>query len=96
MAVIAPVRLRVDDPSGVAPVRRAAEQLADDLGFDERRKGEVAIVVTELATNLVRHGSGGEKFAALVEEEWEKIKDGPLHLPQAEIDRIHRYFAPPA
>ena len=60
MALIAPVRLRVDDPSGVAPVRRAAEQLADDLGFDERRKGEAAIVVTELATNLVRHGGGGE------------------------------------
>jgi sulfite reductase (NADPH) hemoprotein beta-component len=36
------------------------------------------------------------KFAAQVEEEWEKIKNGPLHLPQAEIDRIHRYFAPPA
>jgi anti-sigma regulatory factor (Ser/Thr protein kinase) len=60
MAVIAPVRLRVDDPSGVAPVRRAAEQLADDLGYDEQHKGEVAIVVTELATNLVRHASGGE------------------------------------
>ena len=60
MAVIAPVRLRVDDPSGVAPVRRAAEQLADDLGYDEQRKGEAAIVVTELATNLVRHGTGGE------------------------------------
>ena len=54
------VRLRVDDRSGVAPARRAAEQLADDLGFDERRRGEVAIVVTELATNLVRHGGGGE------------------------------------
>ena len=38
MAVIEPVRLRVDDPSGVAPVRRAAEQLADDLGYDEQRK----------------------------------------------------------
>jgi anti-sigma regulatory factor (Ser/Thr protein kinase) len=60
MALSAPVRLRVDDPSGVAPARRAAEQLADDLGFDERRRGEAAIVVTELATNLVRHGRGGE------------------------------------
>ena len=54
------LRLRVDDPSGVAPARRAAEGLAADLGFDERRAGEVAIVVTELATNLVRHGNGGE------------------------------------
>jgi anti-sigma regulatory factor (Ser/Thr protein kinase) len=60
MAVIAPIRLRVDDPSGVAPVRRAVEQLADDLGFDEQFKGEAAIVVTELATNLVRHAGGGE------------------------------------
>jgi anti-sigma regulatory factor (Ser/Thr protein kinase) len=60
MAMIVPVRLRVDDPSGVAPVRRAVEQLADDLGFDEQRKGEAAIVVTELATNLVRHAGGGE------------------------------------
>ncbi|MBE2315569.1 ATP-binding protein [Solirubrobacter sp. CPCC 204708] len=60
MALSAPARLRVDDPSGVAPARRAVEQLADDLGFDEQRKGEAAIVVTELATNLVRHAGGGE------------------------------------
>jgi anti-sigma regulatory factor (Ser/Thr protein kinase) len=60
MALSTPVRLRVDDPSGVAPARRAAEQLADDLGLDERRRGEVSIVVTELATNLIRHGRGGE------------------------------------
>jgi sulfite reductase (NADPH) hemoprotein beta-component len=45
---------------------------------------------------ILVQATGGEKFAAMVEEEWEKIKDGPLYLPQAEIDRIHRYFAPPA
>jgi anti-sigma regulatory factor (Ser/Thr protein kinase) len=60
MALTVPARLRVDDPSGVAPVRRVIEQIADDLGLDEQRKGEAAIVVTELATNLVRHGGGGE------------------------------------
>jgi anti-sigma regulatory factor (Ser/Thr protein kinase) len=60
MALIVPARFRVDDPSGVAPVRRAVEELADDLGLDEQRKGEAAIVVTELATNLVRHAGGGE------------------------------------
>jgi anti-sigma regulatory factor (Ser/Thr protein kinase) len=54
------MRLAVRDPSGVAPARRAAEKLAESVGFDERRRGEVAIVVTELATNLVRHGGGGE------------------------------------
>ncbi|WP_119300957.1 nitrite/sulfite reductase [Dongia deserti] len=45
---------------------------------------------------ILVQATGGEKFGQMVEEEWEKIKDGPLHLPQAEIDRIHRYFAPPA
>jgi sulfite reductase (NADPH) hemoprotein beta-component len=45
---------------------------------------------------ILVQATGGEKFAAMVEEEWEKIKDGPLHLPQAEVERIHRYFAPPA
>jgi anti-sigma regulatory factor (Ser/Thr protein kinase) len=60
MALTAPVRLRVGDPSGVAPARRAVEQLADALGLDERRRGEAAIVVTELATNLVRHAGDGE------------------------------------
>lgn len=60
MALSTATRLRVEDRSGVAPARRAAEQLADTLGFDQRRRGEVAIVVTELATNLVRHGGGGD------------------------------------
>lgn len=45
---------------------------------------------------ILVQATGGEKFAAMVEEEWEKIKDGPLYLPQAEVERIHRYFAPPA
>ncbi|MEZ5831831.1 MAG: nitrite/sulfite reductase [Dongiaceae bacterium] len=45
---------------------------------------------------ILVQATGGDKFAQLVEEEWEKIKDGPLHLPKGEIDRIHRYFAPPA
>jgi len=60
MALTAPVRLRIDDPSGVAPARRAAERVADSLGLDEQRRGEVAIVATELATNVVRHAGAGE------------------------------------
>jgi anti-sigma regulatory factor (Ser/Thr protein kinase) len=60
MALSPAIRVRVDERSGIAPARRAAERLADTLGFDEHRRGEVAIVVTELATNLVRHAGGGE------------------------------------
>ncbi|HEY2637630.1 MAG TPA: ATP-binding protein, partial [Solirubrobacteraceae bacterium] len=57
---LTPVRLRVEEASQVAPVRRAAEGVADALGFDETRRGQTAIVATELATNLLRHGQGGE------------------------------------
>ncbi len=40
--------------------------------------------------------TGVEKFTHLVEEEFERIKNSALKLPQDEIDRIAAYFAPPA
>jgi len=40
---------------------------------------------------------GVAEFARLVEEEWRAIRDGwDLGLPESEIQRIARYFAPPA
>jgi len=53
-------RLTVEEPSQVAAARRAAQALAARLAFPETRCAEVAIVATELATNLVRHAGGGE------------------------------------
>ncbi|HEY0823334.1 MAG TPA: ATP-binding protein, partial [Ramlibacter sp.] len=47
------------DPSRVGEARRHAAQLAQDCGFDEVAAGRLAIVVTELATNLVRHAANG-------------------------------------
>lgn len=52
-------RFAVDDASQVGEVRRAALQLAQALGFDEAAAGRVALSVTELGTNLVRHAGGG-------------------------------------
>src|SRR6201999_3832469 len=37
--------------------------LTAQLGYDETNTGRVAIVVTELAQNLVRHAGGGEILA---------------------------------
>ena len=37
---------------------------------------------------------GIDEMQKLVEEEWNQIKDGPLKLPQAEIDRVAGHFAP--
>ena len=51
--------LNVGDSSGVGEVRRFAQAAAAEIGFDETRSGEVAIVATELANNLVRHAGRG-------------------------------------
>lgn len=39
--------------------------------------------------------TGVEEFTRQVEAEWNRIRDGALTLPDAEIDRIERHFAPP-
>jgi sulfite reductase (NADPH) hemoprotein beta-component len=44
---------------------------------------------------ILVYALGPEKFARLVEEEWEKIKDSALILDQAEIDRVKAYFTFP-
>jgi sulfite reductase (NADPH) hemoprotein beta-component len=38
---------------------------------------------------------GADRFAQMVEEEWQQIRDGYLDLPAAEIERIRGFFAPP-
>jgi len=50
----------VSDPTQVSAVRRAAQRLAEELGFSESRAGQLALVVTELATNLLKHARRGE------------------------------------
>jgi anti-sigma regulatory factor (Ser/Thr protein kinase) len=50
----------VSESSQVAEARRQAAEAARVAGFDEEDGGRVALVATELATNLVKHGKGGE------------------------------------
>lgn len=52
--------ISVRDESQVAEARREAVTVAQSLGFGEEDAGRVAIVATELATNLIKHGTGGE------------------------------------
>lgn len=52
-------RFVVEDLSQVGEVRRAAQRLAQELGFDDTAAGRLALGVTELGTNLVRHAGGG-------------------------------------
>lgn len=53
------LEVMVPDESAVSVARREAAGLAARLGFDEVQCGQVALVATELATNLVKHGGGG-------------------------------------
>jgi len=50
----------VTDASGVSAARRRAAELTQGAGFGETEAGRIALVVTEAATNLVKHGAGGE------------------------------------
>ncbi|MFR9805259.1 ATP-binding protein [Pseudonocardia sp. RS010] len=51
--------LPMDDPSAAGGARRAAEKLAEQLGFPGPRAAEVGLAVTEIGTNVLRHGGGG-------------------------------------
>jgi anti-sigma regulatory factor (Ser/Thr protein kinase) len=51
--------LALDDPSAAGRARRAAEQLATQLGMPAGRVAEVGLAVTEIAANVHLHGDGG-------------------------------------
>jgi anti-sigma regulatory factor (Ser/Thr protein kinase) len=51
--------LRVEDPSAAAACRNAAASLASRLQFTEARAGQLALAVTEAASNLDKHAVQG-------------------------------------
>jgi anti-sigma regulatory factor (Ser/Thr protein kinase) len=53
----------IGDPSQIAEARRLVADYARRQGMPDSRAGEIALVVTELATNLLKHGGGGEILA---------------------------------
>ena len=58
----------ISDQSHIAEARRGAVQAASTFGFDETSAGRVAIVATELATNVLRHGERGELLIGSFED----------------------------
>ncbi|MGZ4501273.1 MAG: ATP-binding SpoIIE family protein phosphatase [Nocardioidaceae bacterium] len=51
--------IRVGDDTAPGTVRRRAVEIAEQVALDVTRTGQVAIVATELGTNLVKHGREG-------------------------------------
>jgi len=52
------------DPSRIGEARRHGTRLAHELGLDETETGRLALVVTELSTNLLRHAFDGRLLIA--------------------------------
>lgn len=52
--------IRITDQTHVSEARRAAIRQAQSLSFTPKLEGNLAIVVTELARNVLTHGGGGE------------------------------------
>jgi anti-sigma regulatory factor (Ser/Thr protein kinase) len=66
-------RIVVSDSSAIGVARRVATQIATENGADETQAGRVAIVATELATNLVRHAGRGDLLLQVL-----KLDSGPV------------------
>ena len=63
MSALTNVCVALEDSSHVSAARMGVQGLARDLGFDETRTGRASIAVTEVGTNVLRHGGGGSLFA---------------------------------
>jgi anti-sigma regulatory factor (Ser/Thr protein kinase) len=77
MAVNPSAAVTIGDQAGVGEARRAARALALRMSFDETRSGRLALVVSELATNLAKHAQKGEILLRLL--------NSPSEAPGVEV-----------
>lgn len=96
IAVTPVLSIEVRHESGVAEARRAGKTMAVTLGFLPLACEEIALVMTELATNLVKHAEGGTLTLTPLSSdgraglEIESLDDGPgiADVEQALADRF--------
>jgi anti-sigma regulatory factor (Ser/Thr protein kinase) len=70
----------VEDGSQVSEPRRAALTLAGRLGFSEERAGRVALVVSELGTNLAKHATRGELLLRPIRFEYSEAEPDGIEV----------------
>jgi anti-sigma regulatory factor (Ser/Thr protein kinase) len=58
--------ITVNDESQIAEARRHVASLTRSMACDEAGHGRIAIITTELATNIIRHGHGGELLCRIL------------------------------
>ena len=71
----------VTESSGIAAVRRAGNTLAGTLGFSETMAGKAALVITEAATNILKHAGSGDILLRPL------ARDGTLGMEILAIDK---------
>lgn len=59
----------ITDPSQVGEARRIATAFASSLMFDETESGKIALVTTEISSNIIRHAKEGEILMRSVQGE---------------------------
>lgn len=57
----------ISDPSGVSEVRRHAASLAGKLAFGDAQAGQLAVALTEAATNILKHARHGQVIVRVIE-----------------------------
>ena len=62
------IEVEIADQSAVAHARRCAVDLAAQIGWGETDRGRVALVATELATNVLKHAGRGLLLAQISDE----------------------------
>ena len=96
--MIEAVAVAVADETQPGEARRVASGMARLLGFDETSAGRVALVVTEVATNIVKHGGGGEILIRPLQEDDERgieligLDKGPgiTNVAESRVDGVSR------
>ncbi len=68
IAAPAPLRFAVTDSSQVGEARRLAAGLAEAAELKPEDEGRLALVVTELGGNLIKHAGGGELLLRVVSD----------------------------
>lgn len=58
------ITVTLREATDAAEARRQAVAAAEAIGMDDEVRGRIAIAATEMATNVIRHGGGGEMVVA--------------------------------
>ncbi|GAB4012248.1 SpoIIE family protein phosphatase [Spirosoma sp. KCTC 42546] len=56
------VRFQAPDRSYLALLKKGINQIAIQAGFQHQRLSEIDLIVAEMASNLIKHGGGGDLF----------------------------------